>query len=455
MSPKNQRRSRERKLEPAVLANRDGLKEEMRSWIEGHFDGRPCCFVCVSEGALPGHQVFDIGEQEFSRALIVIERNGAPVSTGLVLEWRDWAMGRNVWELRMAVVEGQLDKEAFEEILLDRCAGWNAEVSEAETPAIKAGQFVSLPDEPTPKDDPSLLTLMFGSMGELLSRLEVTARRFKKACHEGGLDADVIKKYLESVDKLLQQERPPEPGKKSPSLGLENLIDHFPKVLLFGESGVGKTLIASYLQSRTGLVQGRPRRIPIPEYLGKEDAFEFDMFGYAHGAYTGGREDGEHGLLLGHIGGVVFLDEIGEANPTVQAKLLAFLDDYRVRPRGWGGSPLHCPVLVVAATNKDLDEMVKDGSFRGDLLRRFTDRLTIPPLRERIADIQFILDCLLQRDSLNPGGRITEIGEGALEAVKVRDFKDGNFRELEDLFRAACELANREGRHFLVAGDFC
>jgi transcriptional regulator with PAS, ATPase and Fis domain len=216
---------------------------------------------------------------------------------------------------------------------------------------------------------------------------------------------------------------------------------------------VGKTLITSYLQARAGFDGVRARRLAIPEYLGKEGDLEYRLFGYAHGTYTNGRENGSHGLLLGQMGGVVFLDEIGQANATIQAKLLAFLDDYLVCPRGWEGEPFHCPVLIVAATNLDLEKLAKKKKFAGDLLARFTDRLTIPPLRDRMSDIEYILDCLLQRDSLNRDGFVTEIGTGALEAIKTRTFEMGNFRELEDWFRRACETAAREGRPYLVAED--
>lgn len=78
------------------------------------------------------------------------------------------------------------------------------------------------------------------------------------------------------------------------------------------------------------------------------------------------------------MGGVVFLDEIGTANATIQAKLLAYLDDYTVRPRGWTSDPFDCPTLVVAATNRTLDELKTPEIFRADLLARFTDIEEVP-----------------------------------------------------------------------------
>jgi hypothetical protein len=437
---------------PMILANREGLEAKIRSWMGDQFKDKPYLIVCVSESKEPSIAAFNhAGEKQFTRALVVME--GIPINISVVGAWREWAMGLGVWDLRMAFIEKEADELSFKRVIEQSCADWNEEKVEHERCEIKVEGYVKMPGRLTSKDDSSLLTMMFGSMGELLTRIEVAARQFKQACDQGLAKKDKIEIYLAAIDKQLGAEKgkkvdPPKP------LGIEHMTDHFPKLLLYGESGVGKTLVASYLQSRTGLVGGRPRRIPIPEYLGKEDMFEYDLFGYARGAYTDGREEGDHGLLLGHTGGVIFLDEIGEANPTIQAKLLAFLDDYKVRPRGWGGEPFYCPVLIVAATNKDLEARAKKGKFAKDLLNRFTDSLTVPPLRDRMEDIKFILDCLLQRDSLNPGQRVKEIGEGALERIKARDYQDGNFRELEDLFRLACHKAIRNGRHNLVAGDF-
>jgi DNA-binding NtrC family response regulator len=181
--------------------------------------------------------------------------------------------------------------------------------------------------------------------------------------------------------------------------------------------------------------------------------FEYDLFGFMQGAYTDAKE-GKHGLLIENVGGVVFLDEIGEANDILQAKLLAFLDDYRVRPRKWEGSPFYCPVLVVAASNHDLRKMADRGKFRRDLLARFTDRHDIPSLKERAGDLPFILDCLLQRQSMNPNGAILEIGKNTLEHLNAHGFEEGNFRQLENEFRTACQLAMRDGRDYLAKSDF-
>jgi transcriptional regulator of acetoin/glycerol metabolism len=328
------------------------------------------------------------------------------------------------------------------------CQHWNKASLVREKAAITQGQFVEMPAGTTEKDDPSLLTMMLGSMGELLTAVDIVGRRFRDACV---LDAAKREKYLEKVDGLLD-------GKKteagSAELGIPERVDRLPRLLLHGETGVGKTLIARYLHKRSGFL-GRPLRIQIPEYLGKEDMFEYDLFGYMRGAYTDAKE-ADHGLLLANTGGVVFLDEIGEANAMLQAKLLAYLDDYRIRPRRWKGDPFFCPTLIVAATNRDLDEMVEKKLFRGDLLARFTDQHVMPPLRERMEDLSFILDCLLQSEGINPEARVPQVGSKAIAEIERRirsqEFK-GNFRELETVMRRACQAAAKDGRDYICTRD--
>jgi transcriptional regulator of acetoin/glycerol metabolism len=372
---------------------------------------------------------------QFPRALIVFE--GLPIKLEVVAPWREWAIGKGALEFPVTFLDNPLDETAWKSTLEKHCGHWSKSAPERETPAIKFGQFVEMPPGATDKDDPSLLTMMFGSMGELLTSVDIVGRRFQKAC---SVNAARRTKYLEKIDGLLDGKST---GAELVNLDMPERVDRLPRLLLHGETGVGKTLIARYLHKRSGF-GGRPLRISIPEYLGKEDMFEYDFFGYMRGAYTDAKE-ADHGLLLANAGGVVFLDEIGEANAMLQAKLLAYLDDYRVRP-----------ILIVAATNRDLRAMAKKKLFREDLLARFTDIQIIPPLRERMEDLNFILDCLLQSEAMNPEGRVTEIGSGAVAAIvaraKSRGFK-GNFRELETVMRAGCQSAAKEGRDFISTKD--
>jgi DNA-binding NtrC family response regulator len=141
--------------------------------------------------------------------------------------------------------------------------------------------------------------------------------------------------------------------------------------------------------------------------------------------------------------------DLGEASGIIQAKLLAYLDDYAVRPRGWTGEPFFCPTLVVGATNRDIRNSKR---FRKDLLARFTDIDHVPPLRERQESFPFILDCLLQQSAINPRCGVKEIGDQAFEALKQHKFP-GNFRELENLLRTVCETVVKDGRNYITRKD--
>jgi DNA-binding NtrC family response regulator len=96
--------------------------------------------------------------------------------------------------------------------------------------------------------------------------------------------------------------------------------------------------------------------------------------------------------------------------------------------------------------------LAKKGRFRGDLLARFTDVETIPPLRERVESLPFILDCLLQSDAINPDAEVREIGQEAFAALQNHEFR-GNFRELEDTIRNACLNVAKDGRTYVCRSD--
>jgi len=437
--------------ESAVFATCNELQANLQSWVGGTFSdlSRGTCLIVVGSGEKP--RDFTNLPTTLARVLIVFQTT--PVEMAMVDEWRRCVMDRDAWEVHIAFLpfyEGT-DEERCKAIVA-LCDGWSDPQQLEETAKVTKGKVVKMSGDSSERNLATLLTMTLGAMGDLLTRAEVLARRFRRDCPSKGSapDADAYKAYQKQIDALLKSA---ETGEKAdPKLSKEPSPDAIPKLLLYGDSGVGKSLIAGYVHSRIGW-NDRVARIPIPEYLGKEDMFEYDLFGYCKGAYTDGRAEGSRGLLLTNVGKVVFLDEIGEANEYLQAKLLAFLDDYRVRPRGWDGEPFYCPVLIVAATNKPLDEMAKRNQFRGDLLARFTDRRPIPGLNKRKGDLPFILDCLLQRPAMNPSLQIEGIGEGAFEEIENFDFTDGNFRQLENMFRGACELALRDNRKCLVRSD--
>ena len=249
-----------------------------------------------------------------------------------------------------------------------------------------------------------------------------------------------------------------------------------PRVLILGESGTGKSLVVEYLARRvseSGL--RRLQRVAVPDYVGAESNLKHELFGYAPGSFTGASPRGEAGLLLSNVGGVIFLDEIGDASPELQAKLLAYLDDYRVRPVGYSGAPFACPTLVVAATNRPVERWAqahREGKsaaesghwFRHDLLERFDLVVHLPTLNERInaGDLPAIVDTLLQTEAVNPminsaatspQRRVVAIDNAAIDALAKLDYTGANLRMLTRLLTAAVQHAARSARDFVAASD--
>jgi two-component system response regulator PilR (NtrC family) len=165
---------------------------------------------------------------------------------------------------------------------------------------------------------------------------------------------------------------------------------------------------------------------------------ESELFGHEKGAFTGAssRKDG---LIRAAHGGTLFLDEIGELPTPLQVKLLRVLQERKVRPVG-GQQEIEVDVRVVAATNRDVEQSVRDGSFRQDLFYRLNViRIQLPPLRERKEDIPTLAAHFLQKHSAIEGKRLSFSPE-ALTWIAQQDFP-GNVRELENVVERAVALA--------------
>lgn len=198
-------------------------------------------------------------------------------------------------------------------------------------------------------------------------------------------------------------------------------------VLILGESGVGKELLARYIHRESGR-NGKFVSIncaAIPENL-----FESELFGYTKGAFTGALSD-KPGLFEEADGGTLFLDEVGELPLPLQAKLLRVLQEGEVRRLG-SNRAKKVDVKLVAATNRDLKELVSQGKFREDLYYRLNVlTLKIPPLRERPEDITALTGYFLKKFSSKYGKKV-EMTPEALEILLSYPFP-GNVRELENL----------------------
>jgi Nif-specific regulatory protein len=203
--------------------------------------------------------------------------------------------------------------------------------------------------------------------------------------------------------------------------------------LLRGESGTGKELVARAIHHNSPRASAPFIKVncaALPEPL-----FESELFGHERGAFTGAlsRKKGRFELAQG---GTLFLDEIGELPLTTQAKLLRVLQ-FREFERLGGTQTLHTDVRIVAATNADMERAVQAGTFREDLYYRvniFT--ITLPPLRDRRADIPALAEYFLSRLAAEHERRITRISSGALDLLSQYHWP-GNVRELENVIERA------------------
>jgi MoxR-like ATPase len=195
-------------------------------------------------------------------------------------------------------------------------------------------------------------------------------------------------------------------------------------VLIEGETGVGKELAARAVAAAVG----RPAPYAAINVAGMaKGVFEAQMFGHVAGAYSGAR-DAAPGIVVAHAGGTLFLDEIGELDLDLQVKLLRLLDNREVLPVG-ADRAVAADVVVVAATNRNLEEMVEAGTFRRDLFTRLAmARIRIPALRDRAEDVFAVAQKLLARS----GARLPA-GEVEIEAVErlLLEPWPGNVRELD------------------------
>ncbi len=171
-------------------------------------------------------------------------------------------------------------------------------------------------------------------------------------------------------------------------------------VLIHGESGTGKELVARAIhtmspRSAAPFVAENCAALP-------EGVIESELFGHVRGSFTGADRDHEGLIALAH-GGTLFLDEVGDLPPRIQAKLLRVIQEGEFRPVG-GRQVKRSDFRVIAATHRDLPEMVERGSFRGDLFYRLNViQVRVPPLRERIEDIPILVEAILEQLSLRDG----------------------------------------------------
>jgi two-component system response regulator PilR (NtrC family) len=228
---------------------------------------------------------------------------------------------------------------------------------------------------------------------------------------------------------------------------VEKVARSMAPVLVQGESGTGKELVARAIHEvspRSGQAFVAVNCGAIPEHL-----LEAEFFGYRKGAFTGAQED-RAGFFQAAHGGTLFLDEIGDLPLAMQSKLLRVIQERAVRPVGAvSETPLN--VRIVSATHKDLAAEVAAGRFRQDLFYRLNViRIAVPPLRERLQDLDDICQALLERIARDAGVWPSPQLSAEARARLSRYHFPGNVRELENLLHRAVALSTHE---VIEAGD--
>jgi PAS domain S-box-containing protein len=230
---------------------------------------------------------------------------------------------------------------------------------------------------------------------------------------------------------------------------LPDIAESESTVLIHGESGTGKELFARAIHNLS-----RRKKFPfvaincgaLPDNL-----LESELFGYKKGAFTDARKD-KPGRFAIAEGGTIFLDEIGDLPLFLQAKLLRVLQEKEYEPLG-ATSSVKANVRIIAATNKNLQEMITREKFREDLFYRLNIvKLELPPLRGRKEDVPLLVEHFITKLNLRKGKNIPGISDGALQLLMTYDFP-GNIRELENLLEHAfvmCRSGEIRSEHLPV-----
>ena len=296
--------------------------------------------------------------------------------------------------------------------------------------AIKAGATDFIPK---PWEKEKLLATVAAAVALRQSRHEVQNLKKQVAALESNLSVPIIIGESEPMQSLFET--------------VEKLKDTDANILILGENGTGKDLIANLLYC----CSPRSKKPFVHIDLGSipESLFESELFGYEKGAFTDAKKDKQGRFELA-AGGTLFLDEIGNLSPTMQTKLLTAIEKQQIHRLG-STTPVKIDVRLISATNSDVYGMVSNGDFRQDLLYRInTVELHIPPLRERGNDVLLLADFFLEKYARKYKKKISGIAPQAQRRLKEYNWP-GNVRELQHAIERAVILSSGSS---LLPGDF-
>jgi two-component system NtrC family response regulator len=229
-----------------------------------------------------------------------------------------------------------------------------------------------------------------------------------------------------------------DPGMLKVCRMIERVAPSDATVLLLGDSGTGKEVLARALHQLSS--RAKERFVAINCAAIPENLLESELFGYEKGAFTGATRQTIGKIEHAHKG-TLFLDEIGDLPMSLQAKLLRFLQERTVERLG-GRTEIPVDIRVLGATNQDLGQLIRDGRFREDLFYRISEiSVAIPPLRERQGDRSLLAHALLERFAQDQGKPRRGFSSEAIRAIEAYDWP-GNVREMENVIRRAVIMAD-------------
>jgi DNA-binding NtrC family response regulator len=295
------------------------------------------------------------------------------------------------------------------------------------------------------RENPSPPVIMMTAFGEV----DIAVEAMKKGAQDflqKPLDLERLLQAVERTREIVSLRRELDLLRRSSQGQIEWIVGENPRVqqiareaqraaaasvsvLITGETGTGKEVLAQSIRTM-GPRAAKPF-VPVNCAALPETMIESELFGHEAGAFTGATKR-KPGLLEVADGGILFLDEISSTKPDMQAKLLRILDEHRFRRVG-GVTEIAVDIQIIAASNRNLPEMLKAGTFRDDLFYRLkVVDLHLPPLRERIVDIPALVGTFIRQINLATGNSITGITPRALSALEAYRWP-GNIRELRHL----------------------
>ncbi|MBF0226316.1 MAG: sigma 54-interacting transcriptional regulator [Desulfobacterales bacterium] len=377
---------------------------------------------------------------------------------------------KDVWRIRNVVgyvIRSDSKLKYLNEIrnfVIDRISKFDRAMLIKEKPfaVSKIGSLVSItPDE---FQHHNLVSLFIGNMRDFMVKLKLLCDPAKLSQLEPN-----YYKQIKNIEKFLETEKEIRLGKLSQDTSNEKNFFTLPPqvrnkhtILIRGQSGTGKSVIAEFIHEYIYAGKDKDKekgnlKTVFCTNIGK-DWLESELFGSMTGSFTDAIT--QPGAIIESYNGTLFLDEIGDLSLKHQSKLLQYLQDGVVAPVGWVGNPIYIPNVIVAATNKNLEQMVQDGTFREDLYYRLGVYLEIPSLESRLNELDRIIDFILQNPSINPVKVDTKKGDepirfvnwienSVFDLLKTQKYP-GNIRQLEHILRLAVVQARFENVDVLL-----